>query len=114
MSDTANADILLEIKKVEKKASQLEKDASEKQEKTLAKARQMATSWIDDAKEEAEETSKQMLDDAKRLILEKRENAFNISNKETSAFVKKSEKNIKKATDYIISEFLNTINKNNA
>ena len=114
MSDTVSADILLEIKQVEKKAFILEQDAEKKREKTLAKSKQMATSWVEDAKDEAEETSKKMLDDAKIRIQEKRDSALDISKKETSAFVKKSEKNILKATDHIVSEFLDTVNKNKA
>ncbi len=114
MSDKASADILLEIRQVEKKASTLERDAEKKREKTIIKSRQMATSWVEDAKDEAEETSKKMLDGAKIRIQEKRDSAFDISKKETSAFVKKSEKNVPKATDYIVSEFLDTINKTKA
>lgn len=114
MSDKASADILLEIRQVEKKASTLERDAEKKREKTLAKSKQMATSWVEDAKDEAEETSKKMLDDAKIRIQEKRDSTFDITNKETSAFVKKSEKKISKAVDHIVSEFLGTINKTKA
>lgn len=114
MSDKASADILLEIKQVEKKAVLLELDAEKKRETTLTKSKQMATSWIEDATDEAEEISKKMLDTAKIRIQEKRTSTFDITQKETSAFVKKSEKNVSKATDYIVSEFLDTINKTKA
>ncbi|NOQ55198.1 MAG: hypothetical protein GQ477_00145 [Nanohaloarchaea archaeon] len=114
MSNTVGAEILLEIKNVEKKAAKLEIDAEKKRETTLKKARDMASSWIDDAETEAEEISAKMLSDARMKIQEQKDCNLDISKKETSAFVKKSEKNIPEAVDHVTSAFLDKIRGNKA
>lgn len=106
MNDTK---LLDKIKDVEEESKKILEKAEKRKEKIISRAEQEAITIIENLEDELSTYQSEQVNKAKKRISGQREKLVSEGRKDAEAERKKAEKNIGKAVDYLISEFMREV-----
>ncbi|MDF1534422.1 MAG: ATP synthase archaeal subunit H [Methanosarcinaceae archaeon] len=101
----AKNEILSEIKKAEENARNIVNAAAKNKGERITSARSEAREIVKQAEVDAHESAQKFLKSAEATIKEEKLKIIDESGAEAKAIVKKSQTNVGKAVDYLVSEF---------
>ncbi len=104
------SEILLEIKRAEDEAKALVAQSSEIKIRKVSEAQAQSREIIKNAEEEAQKYAESEISEAKKHIKVDREKITGKGKEEAEGIKIKAKKNVKKATEFILTEFERAVN----
>ncbi len=104
------AEILLEIKRAEDEAKALVAQSSEIKIRKISEAQAQSREIIKNAEEETQKYAESEISEAKKYIKVDREKITAKGKEEAEGIKNKAKKNVKKATEFILTEFERAVN----
>ncbi len=99
-------DVLVEIKKAEKKTEEIREKAALDKEELISEAKRAAIKIAGDAEGIAKKKADRMISDAEKKLKAEKDKIISDSKDEHNASRKKAEKNVHDASDYVFEKFV--------